>query len=197
LETNNASVKTRKASEEEPTTQPLGRHERWSEAGDPRSVSTIVLPIPSTRRARTRIALGGVSDRRRLQRDLHDAVQNELVALIVKLAVAQEDPDTSVALARTLAELEALAQTTLDSVRNIAQGVYPPQLADFGVREALRAQAARVSISVSLQGTAPRSTQQTEEAVYLSCSEAIQNTANGLGTALTISLPWPPAADGR
>ena len=91
-------------------------------------------------------------ERRRLERDLHDGVQNELVALIVKLALAQQDAETPPALVEMLAGLEARAQAALDSVRNIARGIYPPLLADFGLAKALRAQAARAPVDVSLMG---------------------------------------------
>ena len=193
-----------------------------------------------------------------MERDLHDGVQNELVALIIKLALAQQDAGTPPAVRETLAGLEARAQAALDSVRNIVRGIYPPQLADFGLAKALRAQAARAPVDVRLRGTAPRSTKEAEEAVYFACSEAIQNVTKyagraahvtlrlrhnqgalavriadggpgfdpvhtpggaglrnirdrieelggtfkvasspGHGTVLTISLPWPAAADGR
>jgi len=215
-------------------------------------------PVGPTETERAPIARGGVDDRQRIERDLHDGVQNELVALIVKLARAQQDPETPPALGHMLAGLEAHAQAALDSVRNIARGIYPPLLADFGLREALCEQGVRVASRVRVIGTAPRSTGQAEEAVYFSCSEAIQNAAKhaghaaqvtvrlehhhetlrvriaddgrgfdpartpegaglrnirdriegfggsfkvasrpGLGTVLTVSLPWPAAADGR
>ena len=278
-----ASVEIRTPSEEEkPRTQSLGRFDRRPDAADRTSISTMVpardahgsselralrsplaplrsfQPIRSTRPERAPIARGGVDDRQRLERDLYDWVQNQLVALIVKLALAQQDPDTPPALGHMLAELEAHAQAALDSVRNIARGIYPPQLADFGLREALRAQAVRVAIRASLVGTAPGSREQAGEVVYFSCSEAIQNAAKhaghtahvtlrldhhhetlrvpiaddgrgfdpartpagaglqnirdhlqrlsgsfkvasrqAFGTVLTISLPWPTAADGR
>jgi signal transduction histidine kinase len=110
------------------------------------------------------------------------------VALIVKLTLAEQDPETPPGLARMLAELEAHAQTALDSVRNIARGIYPRRLADLGLREALCAQAVRVAIQVSVLGTAPRSTEQAEEAVYYSCSEAIQNAAKHAGPAAQVTL---------
>jgi signal transduction histidine kinase len=75
-----------------------------------------------------------------LGRDLHDGVHNELVALIVKLRLAEQDRDTSPCLAGTLSALGARVQAVLDPVRQIACGIYPPVLADFGVAEALRAQ---------------------------------------------------------
>src|SRR5262249_1752929 len=120
--------------------------------------------------------------------DLHDGVQNELVALIVKLALAQQDPETPHGLAHMLTELEARAQAALDAVRNIARGIYPPQLADFGLREALRAQAARAAIRVSVIGSVPRSADEAEEAVYFSCSEAIQNASKHAGRSARMTL---------
>ena len=125
---------------------------------------------------------------RQLERDLHDGVQNELVALIVKLAAAALDPQTPPAVAEMLAGLEARAQGALDSLRNIARGIYPSVLADFGVAQALRSQAARSAIDVTLRGTAPRSSEQAEEAIYFSCLEAIQNAAKHAGRTARVEL---------
>jgi len=213
LGSQNASVEIRTPSEDEkPRAQTLGRFDRRADAVDRTWVSTMVPildasgsgelrpgrsplapprsfePIRRARTERAPIALGGVDERQRLERDLHDGVQNELVALIVKLALVQEDPVTPSGLAHMLAELEARAQAALDSVRNVARGIYPPLLADFGLREALRAQAAHLAISVSLLGTAPRSIEQAEEAVYFSCSEAIQNAAKHAGRTAQVTL---------
>jgi signal transduction histidine kinase len=238
-----------------------GKHEAASER---RALRSLVLsigdsqPMQARRPPRAPASVPLANDRRRLERDLHDGVQNELVALIVKLALAQQDPETPPALVEMLAGLEARAQAALDSVRNIARGIYPPLLADFGLAEALRAQAARAAVDVRLMGSAPRGTEAAEEAVYFAGSEAIQNAAKyagrgtqvtlrlrhdqgslavriaddgrgfdpahtpegagvqnirdriedlggtfevvsspGHGTVLTISLPWPAAADGR
>ena len=145
-------------------------------------------PTQAPRPARAPTAGRLAEERRRLERDLHDGVQNELVALIIKLALVQQDAGTPPALRETLAGLEARAQATLDSVRNIVRGVYPPQLADFGLAKALWAQAARAPVDVRLQGTAPRSTEEGEEAVYFACSEAIQNVAKHAGRAAHVTL---------
>jgi len=135
-----------------------------------------------------RSALADFDARRRLERDLHDRVQNELVALIIRLASAEQDPQTPPPLAKTLAGLEARAQAALDSLRNIANGIYPWVLADFGLEQALRSQAARAAIAVSLLGTAPRSSEEAEAAVYFSCSEAIQNAAKHAGRGAQVTL---------
>ena len=117
-------------------------------------------PTQAPRPARAPTAGRLAEERRRLERDLHDGVQNELVALIIKLALAQQDAGTPPALRETLAGLEARAQATLDSVRNIVRGIYPPQLADFGLAKALCAQAACAPVDVRLKGprlAAPKS----------------------------------------
>ena len=172
-----------------------GEHEAASER---RALRSLVLSISDSQPMQTRrpprapAAVPLADDRRRLERDLHDGVQNELVALIVKLALAQEDPETPPPLVETLAGLEARAQAALDSVRNIARGIYPPLLADFGLAEALRAQAARAAVDVRLMGSAPRGTEAAEEAVYFACSEAIQNAAKYAGRSSAGHAPTAP-----
>jgi len=136
---------------------------------------SISQPAQTTRIAQARAALAREDERRRLERDLHDGVQNELVSLIVKLSLAEQDRDTPPAPAGTFSALAAHATAVLDSLRQITHGIDPPPLAKFGVREALRAQTARAAMDVTLKGTAPRSTQEAEAAVYFSCLEAIQN----------------------
>jgi signal transduction histidine kinase len=163
--------------------------------GDHRAMRSLVLSrrdfqAVQARPPRALTAVSLAEERRRWERDLHDGVQNELVALILKLALAQEDAVTPPALVEMLAGLEARAQAALDSVRNIARGIYPPLLADFGLEKALRVQSARAAVDVSLEGTAPRSTEEAEEAVYFACSEAIQNAAKyaGCGARVTLRL---------
>ncbi len=144
--------------------------------------------MPRSLPLRARSFLAGEDERRRLERDLHDGVQNELVALIVKLTMAEQDPDTPPAIAGNLSELVARAEAALRSVREIAHGIYPSPLAAFGVLEALRAQAMRTSLAVSFEGTTPRSTDEAEVAVYFSCLEAIQNVAKHAGREARVTV---------
>ncbi len=181
-----------------PSHQLAGAHAEHEAASQHRALRSLVLsisdsePIQTRRPPRAPAPVPLADDRRRLERDLHDGVQNELVALIVTLALAQEDPKTPPPLVETLAGLEARAQAALDSVRNIARGIYPPLLADFGLANALRAQAARAAVDVGLIGSAPRGTAAAEEAVYFACSEAIQNAAKyaGRGTRVALRLHY-------
>jgi signal transduction histidine kinase len=165
--------------------------------GQPGPVRYVRVANPSQRTAlpeqhrpspRAPVSSSSPAQRLQLERDLHDGVQSELVALIVRLALAKRDPRTPLALADELAELEARAQGALDSVRHIASGIYPPLLSDFGLRRALQSQAARAPIPVSVAGNAPRSTEAAEEAVYFSCSEAIQNAAKHAGAGAEVKL---------
>ena len=145
-------------------------------------------PDPSSPAARAGHAPLSVDQRRRLERDLHDGVQNELVALLVGLGMASEDPDTPRALAATLASLAGHAIAALESLREIAHGMTPRLLAKFGLREALCAQAARAAVDVTVTGGAPRSSKEAEEAVYFSCLEAIQNAAKHAGRSPRVEL---------
>lgn len=162
-----------------PSRQLAGAHREHEAASQHRALRSLVLsisdsePIQTRRPPRAPAAIVLADDRRRLERDLHDGVQNELVALIVTLALAQEDPETPPPLVETLAGLEARAQAVPDSVRNIARGIYPSLLADFGLAVALRAQAARAGGTFNLA------------------------SHPGYGTAVIISLPWPATADRR
>ena len=135
-----------------------------------------------------------------MERDLHDGVQNELVALVVKLALAQEDAGIPPAVAKTLAGLEARARAGLDAVRDIVRGIYPPQLAEFGLVRALRAPAARSPRREPRTGRAAR-IEEARTAFYFVCSEAIQDVATHAGRAAQINSAcitamerWPCAS---
>jgi signal transduction histidine kinase len=158
------------------------RHLRClSSVGDPQPIG----PLGQTRAGTVRALL---DERRRMERDLHDGVQNELVVLLITLTLAREEPGTPPGIAEMLAGLEDRAQAALDAVRNIARGIYPPLLADRGLGEAVRAQAIRAANPVRVLGTAPRSTADAEEAVYFACSEALQNVAKHAGPATEVTI---------
>jgi signal transduction histidine kinase len=127
-------------------------------------------------------------ERRRWERDLHDGVQSELVSLLVRLRLAEDDPTTPPELAGTLAVLADHAVAALHSLREITYGIYPLALARLGVRETLQARAARAAVDVAVEGTAPRSTEEAEKAVYFACSEAIQNAVKHAGDDARVTV---------
>ncbi|MEX2405764.1 MAG: histidine kinase, partial [Actinomycetota bacterium] len=98
--------------------------------------------------SRQRIVAAQDQERRRLERDLHDGAQQQLVALAVKQRMAEmfvgKDPERAVAL---LSELQADTAAALDNLRDLARGIYPPLLADKGLPAVLEAQASKAAVS--------------------------------------------------
>src|SRR5262245_58870116 len=100
--------------------------------------------VEDLRASRQRLVAAQDEERRRLERNLHDGAQQQLVALGVQLSLAQrqargEAPDV----AETLERLQAQTTDALENLRDLARGVYPPLLADQGLAAAIDAQARR------------------------------------------------------
>ena len=123
--------------------------------------------------SRRRIATASATERRRIERDLHDSAQQQLVALRIHLDRASER------LGRD-AELERLGEglgQALDEIRAIAHGAYPAVLRDFGFGAALT-EAARSDRRVRVKvGHLGRYAEDVEAAVYFSALEALQNAS--------------------
>jgi len=131
------------------------------------------------RRSRARIIESADAERRKVERDLHDGAQQHLVALAVNLRLARDlVADDPAAATEMLDELAADVKTTVQELRDLAHGIYPPLLMDSGLAEALRAVAARspLSVTVAAEGLG-RYPPQVEAAVYFCCLEALQNAA--------------------
>jgi signal transduction histidine kinase len=128
------------------------------------------------RQSRHRLVAVQDEARRRLERDLHDGAQQNLVSLRMKLglaaSVAREKPGS---LEPLLQEMQSELGDALDSLRNLARGVYPPLLEAEGLKAALRARARQVPISIDVQCVPERYPRELEGAVYFCCSEALQN----------------------
>ena len=144
-----------------------------------------VALIEDLRGSRQRLVAAQDVERRRLERDIHDGVQQQLVALNVQLGllarVAERDP---AAAARTAVELQAQATSTLEDLRDLARGIYPPLLADQGLTAALEAQARKAVVTTTLdtEGVG-RYPQEVEAAVYFSVLEALNNVAKYAGAS--------------
>jgi signal transduction histidine kinase len=144
------------------------------------------------RDSRQRLVAAQDSERRRIERDLHDGAQQHLVALKVQAG-----------LARTMAEREGATRTAdllaafagevgeaLDQIRELARGIYPPLLAAEGIIPALAAAAARSTLPVHIDACAiGRHPEEYEAAVYFCCLEALQNVAKYAGaSAATVRI---------
>jgi len=133
--------------------------------------------IEDLRASRKRLVAAQDEERRRIERNIHDGAQQQLVALSVKLrlahGVAPKDPARADAL---LQELETQTQSALEDLRDLARGIYPPLLADEGLVAAIQAQARKSPVPVAVEADGiGRYTQEIESAVYFSCLEALQN----------------------
>ena len=135
--------------------------------------------IEDLRASRQRLVTAQDQTRRRLERDIHDGAQQDLVALAIKLQLAHDTIGQDPAQARQiLGELKAGAAAALENLRDLARGIYPPMLAGLGLAAALNAHASESPVPVQVEaGTAGRLPQDTEAAMYFCCLEALQNTA--------------------
>jgi signal transduction histidine kinase len=135
------------------------------------------MRLEELRASRQRLVSAQDGERRRLERNLHDGAQQHLVALKVKLGLAEmlleRDPAKATA---TLDQLKADADDALETLRDLARGIYPPLLAERGLVVALESQARRATVSVTVDGDGiVRYPQEIEAAVYFCCLEALQN----------------------
>ena len=141
--------------------------------------------------SRARIVATGDAERRKIERNLHDGAQQHLVALAVNLRLAKdilaEDPDGAVEMLDALAEA---VKETIQELRDLAHGIYPPLLMDSGLPEALRAAANRSPLAVSVETDGlGRYPTELEAAVYFCCMEAIQNAAkHAPGAEVVVSV---------
>ena len=135
--------------------------------------------IEDLRASRQRLVTAQDEARRRLERNIHDGAQQDLVALAIKLQLAETtvaaDPAQT---GPVFGELKADTAGALENLRDLARGIYPPLLADRGLAAALNAQASKSPLPVTVEADGiGRFGQDTEAAVYFCCLEALQNTA--------------------
>ena len=135
--------------------------------------------VEELRASQRRIVTAQDQERRRIERNIHDGAQQQLVALSVKMRLARsftgKDP---AAVEGMLEQMEQETQTALEDLRDLARGIYPPLLADKGLPAALEAQIRKAAAPVELAPDGVgRYAPEVEAAVYFSVLEALQNVA--------------------
>jgi signal transduction histidine kinase len=141
--------------------------------------------------SRQRLVTAQDEERRRLERNLHDGAQQQLVALAVKARLARSLAAQDAAKAgQILEQVEQEASQALEDLRDLARGIYPPLLADAGLATALSSQVRRAALPVSIDADGiGRYSQERESAVYFCTLEALQNVAKYAGaTAAAVRL---------
>jgi signal transduction histidine kinase len=142
------------------------------------------------RASRARVVAAADSERRRIERNLHDGAQQHLTALAIKLRMVYDLAGHDRELAKDLLEE---ACTEIDDaareLRDLAHGVYPPLLAVSGLPAALSAAARWSTLPATVDAARlGRYPAEVEATVYFCCLEAIQNACKHAGTEAAVAL---------
>jgi signal transduction histidine kinase len=135
--------------------------------------------IEELRASRQRLVAAQDEERRKIERNLHDGAQQQLVALTVQLKLArglvERDPAKA---GEMLDSIQGSATGALEDLRDLARGIYPPLLADQGLPAALEAQARKAAVPTTVEAErVGRYPQEVEAAVYFCALEALNNVA--------------------
>jgi signal transduction histidine kinase len=149
--------------------------------------------------SRARLVHAEAEGRRRLERDIHDGVQQELVAVLARLGLARNQLRRDSQLAETtLQDVLADGRRALESLQEVVRGIHPPILTDRGLLDAVRERAARLPITaeVSSDGIGPgaRFGPDIEGAAYFFVCEAFGNVLKH-ASATQVSVCLRSAAD--
>jgi Histidine kinase/Bacterial regulatory proteins, luxR family len=134
-------------------------------------------------RSRARIVAAQDTERRRIERDLHDGAQQHVVALITKLRLARNQlARAERSTEEVLGELQADARNCLPTCATLAHGIHPPVLSDRGLVAAIEARADRLPVDIVVRAEPAlreqRLGQDVEVAAYVTVCEALTNTAD-------------------
>jgi signal transduction histidine kinase len=140
--------------------------------------------IDELRASRRRLVEAQDAERRKIERNLHDGAQQQLVALTIQLGLLEESADDPAAVRQLAPAVKNGLRAALDDLRDLARGIYPPLLADQGLVPALQAQARKATLPVEIEADGVgRYPQDTEAAVYFCTLEALQNVAKYAGAS--------------
>jgi signal transduction histidine kinase len=143
--------------------------------------------------SRARIVVAADETRRRIERDLHDGTQQQLVTLI--LDPGQVQAEAPPGLEGSLSRIAGQVTDVLDQVREISRGIHPAILSEAGLTLALKALARRSAVPVELDLRAGRRLpDHVEVAVYYAVSEALANAAkHARASGVHVELEAPDA----
>jgi signal transduction histidine kinase len=141
------------------------------------------------RDASARLATAATRERRNLERDLHDGVQQGLLALRVGLQLIADQGVDDEPLRARLAPLIATLDDALDELRDLVHGIYPTRLAEAGLEPALELVVAHAGhhVELTIDGVG-RYAPSIESAIYFCCREALQNALKHAGDDATIAI---------
>ena len=149
--------------------------------------------LEELRASRQRIVAAQDQERRRMERDIHDGAQQQLVSMAVKLGLAKrlvaEDPEKA---AEILEELRTENHEALETLRDLARGIFPPLLVEKGPVFALEAHIQKLGLGAEVDAGVVADTRfdpEVEAAVYFCIREALQNASkHAPGAAVKVRL---------
>jgi signal transduction histidine kinase len=145
-------------------------------------------------RSRARLVRAQEAERRRIERDLHDGVQQDLVALLGHSARVRRELDRDPAAGESaLDDLQAGLRHVLGELRELAHGIHPSVLTDRGLLEAVESLAARSAVPVAVRADPTlrglRFAQEIEGAGYFTVAEALANASkHAAASAIDVTL---------
>jgi signal transduction histidine kinase len=143
-----------------------------------RLTAELQATIEELRASRRRLVEAQDEERRKIERNLHDGAQQQLVALSIQLGLLEQSAGDAASVRELTPELQKSARAALDDLRALARGIYPPLLADQGLVHALQAQARKTVVPVTIEADGiERYPQDVEATVYFCALEALQNVA--------------------
>ena len=150
-----------------------------------RLLAELRAQLEETRDSRARIVDAADTERRRLERNLHDGAQQRLVTLALHLRMAQEslrdDPSAAEAMLDGVGDDLKLA---LEELRELARGLHPAILTDRGLAPALQSIATRAPFKVEINGVPhERLPAAVEAAIYYVVAESLTNAAKHAGAS--------------
>ena len=146
--------------------------------------------LEQVRASRARIVEAGLAERRRIERDLHDGVQQHLLALAAQLTVAMTDTSDGEAHGN-LAQVRDGLREVLAELRDLAHGIHPAVLSQTGLAAALEDVAERLPLPVRVTAPATRVASAVEATAYFVACEALANVvkhAQAGSATVTVSV---------
>jgi len=130
--------------------------------------------LEQVRASRARIVEAGLAERRRIERDLHDGVQQHLLGLAAQLTVAITHTGDEAACG-ALAQVRDGLREVLAELRDLAHGIHPAVLSQGGLAAALEDVAERLPLPVQVTAPATRVATAVEATAYFVACEALAN----------------------
>ncbi len=155
-----------------------------------RLTAELQATIDDLRASRRRLVQAQDDERQRIERNLHDGAQQQLVALSVHLSLLDAAAGDPAEVRELAGQLRSGLRAAVEDLRALARGIYPPVLAAQGLPAALQAQADRAPMPVLVNADGiGRYSRDAETTLYFCILEALQNTAKyAQATLTTITL---------